>query len=451
MRKILFIICLFFLAAPSLYSTEFFDLDSMSESVYDTDDSGVVDDSEELGGHTSSYYLNAGTSFGGDVSGTYDNLSVTGITISSGTLDNIITSTMTAKDVNGIRIEDSSNNLITQFNTGAITTNGNVGINIDPPIYVLHISSQASNNLAVGLLLDNDVGGTDSATGLRFRSVSAAGDTRCKGGIFFERRSAGGIGSLHFAVEGTNDASNAELTDAKLTIDLNGNVGINDTTPSYQLDVNGVIQSTGLIVNAGQEINEFSTDGTLAGDSDTAIPTEQAVKTYVDNASPSSTDYQYQFFADQFETPNNSSWTVNALATLGADSNDVAFVVRSFDDTTEEGIGFSLYIPASVSSMTLTFVSRAETAPVAARTVGLKLYERGIPGAVDAWSAGTALTDIDITTDENWVKDTQVDSLTDWGLTAEQIHQFELTRVDPSGGTELTGDWVLLFILVEFE
>lgn len=30
------------------------------------------------------------------------------------------------------------------------------------------------------------------------------------------------------------------------------------------------------------EINEFSTDGTLAGNSDTAVPTEQAVKTYVD-------------------------------------------------------------------------------------------------------------------------------------------------------------------------
>ena len=32
----------------------------------------------------------------------------------------------------------------------------------------------------------------------------------------------------------------------------------------------------------GATINEFSTDGTLAGNSDTAVPTEQAVKTYVD-------------------------------------------------------------------------------------------------------------------------------------------------------------------------
>jgi len=33
---------------------------------------------------------------------------------------------------------------------------------------------------------------------------------------------------------------------------------------------------------SGASINEYSTDGTLAGNSDTALPTEQAVKTYVD-------------------------------------------------------------------------------------------------------------------------------------------------------------------------
>jgi len=37
----------------------------------------------------------------------------------------------------------------------------------------------------------------------------------------------------------------------------------------------------------GAEINEFSTDGTLAGNSDTAVPTEKAVKTYVDGAAVS--------------------------------------------------------------------------------------------------------------------------------------------------------------------
>jgi hypothetical protein len=40
---------------------------------------------------------------------------------------------------------------------------------------------------------------------------------------------------------------------------------------------------TDLSLPTGATINEFSIDGTLAGNSDTAIPTEKAVKTYVDN------------------------------------------------------------------------------------------------------------------------------------------------------------------------
>ena len=40
-------------------------------------------------------------------------------------------------------------------------------------------------------------------------------------------------------------------------------------------------------INSGQEIDEFSTDGTFFNDSDTALPTEKAVKAYVDNNIPS--------------------------------------------------------------------------------------------------------------------------------------------------------------------
>jgi len=44
-----------------------------------------------------------------------------------------------------------------------------------------------------------------------------------------------------------------------------------------------VIDALGMItLSAGTDINEFSTDGTLAGNSDDAVPTEKAVKTYVD-------------------------------------------------------------------------------------------------------------------------------------------------------------------------
>lgn len=43
----------------------------------------------------------------------------------------------------------------------------------------------------------------------------------------------------------------------------------------------GKFSSSGLVLANGTTINEFSTDGTLGGNSDLAVPTEKAVKTYV--------------------------------------------------------------------------------------------------------------------------------------------------------------------------
>ena len=49
------------------------------------------------------------------------------------------------------------------------------------------------------------------------------------------------------------------------------------------LDANGVLANLATLqLNLGATINEFSIDGTLVGNSDTAVPTEKAVKLYVD-------------------------------------------------------------------------------------------------------------------------------------------------------------------------
>ncbi len=47
-------------------------------------------------------------------------------------------------------------------------------------------------------------------------------------------------------------------------------------------DTDDITAVASITLDAGATIDEFSIDGTLAGNSDTALPTEQAVKTYVD-------------------------------------------------------------------------------------------------------------------------------------------------------------------------
>lgn len=68
---------------------------------------------------------------------------------------------------------------------------------------------------------------------------------------------------------------------------------------------------TGVTLRNGTEINEFSTDGTLAGNSDDACPTEKAVKTYVDSGVTKGT--------------HNTTWTCDNWA--GAQTGNINYAV----------------------------------------------------------------------------------------------------------------------------
>ncbi|GAB4192906.1 MAG: hypothetical protein Fur006_37590 [Coleofasciculaceae cyanobacterium] len=63
----------------------------------------------------------------------------------------------------------------------------------------------------------------------------------------------------------------------KLSLLTNGNVGIGKPEPQAKLEVNGNLK-----LQQGVAVNEFSNDGTLSNNSDLALPTQKAVKTYVD-------------------------------------------------------------------------------------------------------------------------------------------------------------------------
>ncbi len=165
-----------------------------------------------------------------------------------------------------------------------------------------------------------------------------------------------------------------------------------------------------------------------------------------------SADVVNAFAADQLDTPSGTDWAVNVHAPAEQDDNDNSLVVRAFDDTTEEGVGLSLIIPTGATEIMFRFKGRARTAPGVVNTVGLKVYCRSFPdnASPGAWSGGTTLTDIDIPTNENFQYDSQTFTLAELGLSVGTLYQFEITRVAPGGGTDLTGDWLLSLLQVEF-
>lgn len=161
---------------------------------------------------------------------------------------------------------------------------------------------------------------------------------------------------------------------------------------------------------------------------------------------------RYVFQAVDFDDPTNTDWAVNSLAPSTADTNNSALVNRAFDDTTEEGIGFSLHIPVGATDIIFDFKSRAETTPAGAVAVVPKLYVRELPdnGAVESWSAGTNMTALAFTTNELWQYDSQTIALSTLSLVAGRYAQFELTRVGTNGSDTLVGDWDLLSLEVYF-
>jgi len=176
-----------------------------------------------------------------------------------------------------------------------------------------------------------------------------------------------------------------------------------------------------------------------------------AEKTKFDNLQLPMVRYQ----ADQFLNVSSTvaDYAVNAGAIVNLDDNDNGLLIREFDDTTEEGVGFVETIPEGVTNIIIELKSRAKTAPGAAAAVVPTIYVRDIPdnAVVGAWDAGTDLTAIALPTNEYFQYDTQTIALTTLGLSAGDVFQFELTRNTGSASDTLSGDWCLLEMILKFE
>ena len=114
--------------------------------------------------------------------------------------------------------------------TGNFNT-GKVGIAIGDAQSTLHVGGDDDTGSVV---ISSALASVNSWNGIEFGYP-----TTRKAGIFFERTGNNYVGSLHFATENTQDTSEVALSDAKMTIDAAGKVGIGTTAPVTALHVVG--------------------------------------------------------------------------------------------------------------------------------------------------------------------------------------------------------------------
>jgi len=135
-----------------------------------------------------------------------------------------------------------------------------------------------------------------------------------------------------------------------------------------------------------------STDGTLAGDSDNVVPSEKAVKTYVDNNSGGAIILS-SITGESFIYPKTS---VTNPFTNAANSANITFDVDNYADTvallstsSNEPIQLPKFkIPADTTSLKFRFVSNGSTA-WGSETVIWKMQHKVMTDNV-AWSSVTS-------------------------------------------------------------
>jgi hypothetical protein len=149
-----------------------------------------------------------------------------------------------------------------------------------------------------------------------------------------------------------------------------------------------------------------------------------------------------ELYADQMETPNNADWAVNSLAPTETDPVNSGKNVLSFDDTTPEGRGYPIKVPANATSMILRIIHRAKTAPGSPATVMVALHHRDVPNnaAVGSWSAYN-LDNITLPANAYFQYTEYTIPLATIGLTAGMETQLELVRRADQAGDNLVGDW----------
>jgi hypothetical protein len=162
---------------------------------------------------------------------------------------------------------------------------------------------------------------------------------------------------------------------------------------------------------------------------------------------------RFVYFASSMDSPV-SDYAVNSLAPAIPDPSFPSLMVRSFSNTTEQGVGLLVSIPTGCTTITFKMKGRAGVNPgTTGYIVQPRIYTRGLldNAATSSWSGAHELANITINNNQYFQYVTQTYSLSTLGMTAGTTYQVELTRriSGVSGGTQLAGAWYLMELTVE--
>ena len=184
-----------------------------------------------------------------------------------------------------------------RFRTGEISSpsikmtideDGEVGIGTTTPDFKLDVRGDLgiknASSTRTNLKLINSSSSQYSRGSLSFiNSHTATGADDNGFSINYEKADASNSGNS--TVIFRQGETNSDYLDYLHFSETSKNITFNANKSSSSTSSFGdvIVEEGNLQLNTGAGVNEFSTDGTLSGNSDNALPTEHAVKTYVDN------------------------------------------------------------------------------------------------------------------------------------------------------------------------
>lgn len=158
--------------------------------------------------------------------------------------------------------------------------------------------------------------------------------------------------------------------------------------------------------------------------------------------------------ASQLDNPSTAgNWPVTNLCPAYLDPNHTTLTVRGFDDARSEGVGFTETVPTNATSLKLSLVGHARTAPGAAVAAVFQIYVKRYPLGVapSAWSSAINLTNVSIASGITVFAQTDTTlTLATLGVSVGDLFQVEIVRVGANASDTLVGDYLVSTVKLEW-